>query len=49
MQRIIDPETYDFYIMHKEMACPTGLLYKIVHSSIQNQHDDIIYCFRNNG
>jgi len=27
--------------MHKEMACPTGLLYKIVHSSIQNQHDDL--------
>jgi TetR/AcrR family transcriptional regulator, regulator of cefoperazone and chloramphenicol sensitivity len=41
MQRIIDPETYEFNIMHKEMACPTGLLNKIVHSSIQSQHDGL--------
>ncbi len=36
MQRIIDPETYEFYITHKEMACPTGLLQGILHSSIES-------------
>ena len=26
MQRIADPRTYELEIIHKEMACPTGLL-----------------------
>ena len=28
MQRIADPQTYEIEIIHKEMACPTGLLRK---------------------
>ncbi len=35
LQRVADPETYELEIMHKEMACPTGLLHEVVHSSLE--------------
>ncbi|MBN2588816.1 MAG: CerR family C-terminal domain-containing protein [Sedimentisphaerales bacterium] len=39
LQRVADPKTYEIEIMHKEMACPTGLLHKIVHSSLKTLND----------
>jgi AcrR family transcriptional regulator len=38
MQRVADPETYELQITHKEMACPTGLLRGVLHSSIETLH-----------
>jgi TetR/AcrR family transcriptional regulator, regulator of cefoperazone and chloramphenicol sensitivity len=35
MQRIADPETHDFEIIHKEMANPTGLLSEVIESNIE--------------
>jgi len=37
MRRIADPETYDLDILHKEIACPTGLLKE----AIQAMNDPI--------
>jgi TetR/AcrR family transcriptional regulator, regulator of cefoperazone and chloramphenicol sensitivity len=34
MRRIIDPQSHDFDIIHKEMANPTGLLMEIIQESI---------------
>jgi TetR/AcrR family transcriptional regulator, regulator of cefoperazone and chloramphenicol sensitivity len=34
MRRIIDPQSHDFDIIHKEMANPTGLLTEIIQESI---------------
>jgi AcrR family transcriptional regulator len=35
MRRIIDPESHDFDIVHKEMASPTGLLVGVIQESIE--------------
>jgi len=35
MKRIIDPESHDFDIVHKEMATPTGLLAGVMHESME--------------
>jgi AcrR family transcriptional regulator len=35
MRRIVDPESHDFDIMHKEMANPTGLLDATIQESIR--------------
>ena len=35
MRRIIDPESHDFDMVHKEMASPTGLLASAMHESIE--------------
>jgi AcrR family transcriptional regulator len=35
MQRIADPQNYELEIMHKEIACPTGLLHKILPSAME--------------
>jgi AcrR family transcriptional regulator len=35
MQRIADPKTYELEIIHKEMACPTGLLRDVMPSAIE--------------
>ena len=34
MQRIADPETYEFEIIHREMSNPTGLLQVVMHEAI---------------
>lgn len=34
MRRIIDPESHDFDIVHKEMANPTGLLAGVIQESV---------------
>ncbi len=39
MQRVTDPKTFELQITLKEMACPTGLLQGILHSSIGTLHD----------
>lgn len=39
IQRVCDPKTYELQIVHKEMACPTGLLQEILHSSIGSLND----------
>ena len=39
VQRIADPDTYEIEIMHKEMACPTGLLHKVLLSSLKILHE----------
>ncbi len=38
MHRIADPQTYDIDIIHKEMACPTGLLTGIIEEAIEPIH-----------
>lgn len=35
MQRIADPQTYELEIIHKEMACPTGLLREVLPSAME--------------
>lgn len=35
MRRIIDPESHDFDILHKEMASPTGLLAGVIQDSVE--------------
>jgi len=35
MQRIIDPQSYEFDIVHKELANPTGLLAEVMKASIE--------------
>jgi AcrR family transcriptional regulator len=35
MRRIIDPESHDFDIVHKEMASPTGLLAGVIQESVE--------------
>jgi hypothetical protein len=35
MRRIIDPQSHDFDIFHKEMASPTGLLAKAMQESVE--------------
>jgi TetR/AcrR family transcriptional regulator, regulator of cefoperazone and chloramphenicol sensitivity len=45
MRRIADPQAYDHDIIHKEMACPTGLLTNIIEKAtepIRNDMDAII-------
>ncbi|MBN1973399.1 MAG: CerR family C-terminal domain-containing protein [Sedimentisphaerales bacterium] len=39
MQRVADPKTYELEIIHKEMACPTGLLQGVIHSSLDTLHE----------
>ncbi len=34
LERVADPKTYEIEIMNKEMACPTGLLHKVLLSSL---------------
>jgi AcrR family transcriptional regulator len=34
MQRVADSKTHDLEILHKEMACPTGLLHEVLPSSM---------------
>lgn len=34
MQRIADPKTYELEIIHKEMACPTGLFREVIPSAM---------------
>ena len=35
MRRIVDPESHDFDILHKEMASPTGLLAGVIQESAE--------------
>lgn len=35
MRRIVDPESHDFDIVHKEMANPTGLLAGVIQESVE--------------
>ena len=35
MRRIIDPQSHEFDIFHKEMASPTGLLVKAIQESVE--------------
>jgi AcrR family transcriptional regulator len=35
MRRIIDPQSHEFDIIHKEMASPTGLLAKAIQESVE--------------
>lgn len=35
MRRVIDPQSHDFEIFHKEMASPTGLLVKVMQESVE--------------
>ena len=35
MRRIIDPQSHEFDIIHKEMASPTGLLTKAIQESVE--------------
>ena len=35
MRRIIDPQSHEFDIFHKEMASPTGLLAMAIHESVE--------------
>lgn len=46
MRRIIDPESHDFDIMHKEMANPTGLLAGIIEESIEPIFQDLVAIIR---
>jgi len=42
MQRVTDPESHDFEIIHKEMANPTGLLTETIEKSITPIEEDFI-------
>jgi TetR/AcrR family transcriptional regulator, regulator of cefoperazone and chloramphenicol sensitivity len=41
MCRIADPQTYEIDIIHKEMACPTGLLNEVIEESTKPVRRDI--------
>ena len=46
MQRITDPESYAFDIMHKEMANPTGLLTDVLRESISPLRREFMHIIR---
>jgi len=46
IQRIADPATLDFDIVHKEMACPTGLLSEIMRRSIEPMRERFVNVIR---
>ncbi len=41
MRRIADPQTYEIDIIHKEMACPTGLLNEVIEESTEPIRRDL--------
>ena len=41
MRRIADPQTYEIDIIHKEMACPTGLLTEVIETSVEPIRRDL--------
>jgi AcrR family transcriptional regulator len=41
MRRIVDPQTYEIDIIHKEMACPTGLLTEAIETSVEPIRRDL--------
>jgi AcrR family transcriptional regulator len=41
MQRIADPHSYEFDIIHKELASPTGLLAEVMRESIEPVRRDL--------
>jgi AcrR family transcriptional regulator len=41
MRRISDPQTYEVDIIHKEMACPTGLLTEAIETSVEPVRQDL--------
>jgi AcrR family transcriptional regulator len=41
MRRIADPQTYEVDIIHKEMACPTGLLTEVIEESVDPIRRDL--------
>jgi hypothetical protein len=41
MRRIADPQTHEIDIIHKEMACPTGLLNEVIEESTGPVRRDI--------
>jgi TetR/AcrR family transcriptional regulator, regulator of cefoperazone and chloramphenicol sensitivity len=41
MQRIADPQIYDHDIIHKEIACPTGLLTEIIEKTTEPTRRDM--------
>lgn len=46
MQRIVDPKSYDFDIVHKEIANPTGLLTDAMHESLGPLRRDFVAMVR---
>ena len=42
LQRIADPASHEFEIVHKELANPTGLLVEVMHESIEPIHRGLL-------